>query len=269
MLFMKFRTVAAALLAAGLVVIGAGVFARQHQEGKAAPPAKAESPPEAKPNDPKEAESPSAGEIRDILREAAREASNAGDSNGKSNVLREIALAQAKSGNVDDARSSYQLAVQSAKNLKLDPARFPGDTTDQLLKLIAKSQVKSGFIKEAAETAKSIRTEETRLPIADSIATSLARTGDIDHALQLAESFSDEQLKITLITTIAVTQAKKAGPQAARPWIKNLGSPLIKSRALLGIAAGVAEREFEMSGFGGGLGPAGMPNGMGKSKGEK
>lgn len=243
MLFMKFRTIAVALLAAGVVVIGAGVFARQDERDKAAPQVKEESPAQAKADDPKEAKPAFTEEIRDILREAAREASNAIDSYGKSDVLREIALTQAKSGNREDARASYQLAVQSAKNVKPDPRNPEGGWSDITLQSIAISQVESGFFREAAETAKSIIHENTRLEIANKIATSLARAGDIEHALEMAESFSNEGYKTGLIVAIAATQAEEAGSRAPRPWVKDLGSPLVKSRALLGIAVGVGERE--------------------------
>lgn len=242
MLFMKFRTVAVITLAAGIVVIGAGVFARQDQEGdEAAPQAKEASPPETKPDDPKKAESPNAVEIRDILREAAREASNVSDIYGKCNTLREIALAQARSGNREDARATYRSAVQPLKGLAQSDLNFG---VAQLLELIAQSQQESGFIKEAIETVNEIQLDGNRMMALSKIATSLTRAGDTEAAFQIAETITMELLKAQLLEKIAAAQAQTAGSQAVRPRVEKASSPLAKSHLLLGIAKGVGNREL-------------------------
>lgn len=247
MLFMKFRTVAAALLAAGVVVIGAGVFARQHQEeGKAAPQAKAESPPEAKPNDPKEAKPTAAEEIRDLLREAALAAGGASDTEGKSTALLEIAQAQSYLGNSEDARATYQSAVRSlvASSVRMASVEF-----DALMSKIAQSQQGSGFNKEAIGTAKEIRDEQMRLQAITNIAESSLRAEDFEAAFQAAETFSNDDKKTRLLERIAAVQANAAGPQAVRPWVEKASSPLAKSRLLLGIANGVRQRELKKEGI--------------------
>ncbi len=246
MLFMKLRTVAVISLAAGIVVLGAGVFARQDQEGgKAAPPTKEDSPPEAKSDDSKKAESPGAVEIREILREAAREASNVSDTYGKCNILRQIALAQARSGNREDARATYRSAVQCLKGITEPNPNF--SITNQL-ELIAHSQQESGFIKEAIETVKEILEGGNRMMALERIATSLTEAGDIEAAFQVAETITIEQLKAQLLEKIAAAQANADGSGVVRPRVEKTSSPLAKSHLLLGIAKGVGERESRREG---------------------
>ena len=248
MLFMKFRTVAVISLAAGVVVIGAGVFGRQDQEGrKTAPQAKEESPPEAKPNEPKKAEPPTAVEIRDILREAAHHASGVDHSSGRAHILRKIAEAQARSGNREDARPTYQSAYQAAMSTTNS---FGFNEFSDLLATIAESQWESGFSKEAIETAQHITDESRRLQILIPIAISLGQAADIETAVRTAETYFDQKWnsnqyhwKTEYLAKIAAAQTETAGPRAARPWVGMMRKPLAKSMVLLGIAQGIAARE--------------------------
>jgi len=217
-------------------------------------------------------------EVLKAIREAAKVAEAISLPGKKTATFIAIAEAYAKAGDRESARAAYQTAlrvVEEAKQRKeiiLEPTnndsaqfqlnenlRLRGDSRAPYgahISGIAESQVVNGFIQDAVETVKK-HPDKYRPIFLYEFAKAAAYDGDIPTALRLAEAakvvegdisgaYGPPVGKGALLMEIAHIQAKDF-PKSDRSWIDKLTDPAVKSRVLLGVAAGLSGQPYTPS----------------------
>ncbi len=187
----------------------------------------------------------------------------------KAAILKDIAVAQAKAGNVAGAlktagRIPDVTAAPDQPRLKLSA-----------MEGIAVAQVKAGDTQGAFQTAAIIQNNSEKALILRGITEAQARVGDLRGALQTADSIQDDLRKADALTGIAMAQLKSGdlrgsllttliiqrGPRSALilrsvakgyarsgavqddfVWFIDQCPPLLRSSALLGWAEGILEQ---------------------------
>lgn len=212
-----------------------------------------------------------AGDIKGALKTAATIQSNIYKASAfyKASALMEIAVAQVKAGDQDEAAATFQEALRIAATIQDNRRK-----TDALQR-IAVAQAKVGDVKGSLETAAMIRIDSSKASTLQEIAVSRVKAGDVKGAFQIAAIIQDESYKANALHDIAIAQAEagdvrsalqtagaiqnsstkgyalrriaaaqaKAGDvKEALSWSANLESPLHKSHALLGVAEGILTR---------------------------
>jgi hypothetical protein len=194
------------------------------------------------------------------IREAAKAAEMIPAPVTKISTLVSIAEAYAKAGDRDSAKTSYRAALRVNEELTPPKKEEFGDGEggsdgrisrgDGLLGWIAESQARNNFIGDAVETVRKIRAQQPKNRFLAEIAKAFARSGKIPEALRLAEDVKDpgkgELVKRSLLVEIAHIQAMDL-PKTDRRWIDELPDPAVKSRVLLGVAAGLSGQDYQPS----------------------
>jgi RNA polymerase sigma factor (sigma-70 family) len=219
MFFTKLKTLAAVVLAAGTVVIGAGVIAGQEaNEKKAAPPTEVKSAPDAVPE--KAVSQAAETDLRQILREAARVAITAEDDFSKAQTLRDIAKEQLAAGDREAARVNFQTAAQTVRGLTGAKSTIAvgrsmfSEASGRAFPLaeIAIAQADAGFGADAIETVQGIPVQQTgergdavnRNQVMALISTALANAGDYENALKAAASINERSGQSRQLSDIAM-----------------------------------------------------------------
>jgi RNA polymerase sigma factor (sigma-70 family) len=209
-------------------------------------------------------------DVLKTIREAARIAETIPGPAAKITLLVSIAQAYVKAGDRDSARAAYQTSLrvlEDAKKQKAEELRSGGDGTlaasvfdgyENHLSRIAESQATHDFIEDAAETIKKLKPgyRVSRDQDLAEFSKALAQDGKIQAALKLAEDpdfkglgfpFQAETPPNTfLLVEIAHIQAMDF-PKSDRKWIDELTDPAVKSRVLLGVAAGLSGQAYQPS----------------------
>jgi len=154
------------------------------------------------------AEGPDLAEIRKVFQQAITMASAIQEQNAKDKVLAEIAEAQAKAGDVNEA-------LKTLAAIPENPGRF--SPKDRARFSIALAQTKAGDLEGALQTGKSCEqdfpdspsTQQNKSALKE-MAAVLARKGDFKGALNTATFIKNRLNKIGALTQIAVAQAKAA-----------------------------------------------------------
>jgi RNA polymerase sigma factor (sigma-70 family) len=256
----------------GLTTTGVGVLAVRGQGAGEKPkdetamkePAKAPKPQEfrVKIIDPGPGGIPNP-EVLKTIREAARAAETIPGPGVKSIALILVAEAYATAEDLDSARSTYheslrivEEGIQGKENVVEsggEPVFLdqPGLPYFRYILRIAESQAKHNFIEDAAETIKKMNPKFglMRNEMLTELAKALAQDGKIQAALRLAnniESPMGMHTKDSLLVEIALIQAMEF-PKTDRKWIDELTDPAVKSRVLLGVAAGLSGQGYKPS----------------------
>ncbi|HET6572977.1 MAG TPA: sigma-70 family RNA polymerase sigma factor [Fimbriiglobus sp.] len=147
----------------------------------------------------------------------------------QAHVLQFVALAQARKGRKDEAKTTFARAIE----LATAKPGSPGVTLNN----IATAQALAGDFEGAAKTA-----EKTGVHAWVNLAYFRAKTGDYDGARNLVVRQRDKigrwwHAKVWQF--VAKTQAKAGKTDDVRAWIKEEGDSLLKAHALVGLAEGL------------------------------
>src|SRR4029079_8233487 len=105
---------------------------------------------------------------------------------------------------------------------------------------LAEGQARAGDIDASRETLRGAGVVDT-WPTAE-VAAIQARSGDYRAARETADRIEDLRPRAAAFATIAHLQAEAGHGTDAMRWADELNNPVIRSRALLGLAQGLAAR---------------------------
>ena len=147
----------------------------------------------------------------------------------RARALRGIADAQVRAGRRPEALATYRKALEA------NPER---DAVE--LERIAEGQARAGDVEAGQATLRlgSVR-EHLDLP---EFAMVQAQAGDFRAARETADRIEDERWRAATFAGIASTQAEAGHGADALRWADELNNPVIRSRALMGLAQGLAAR---------------------------
>ena len=186
---------------------------------------------------------------REFIEAARREIEPTLPDTLKADALADIAVAQARAGDVAEARQNIERVRQMAMTF---PVGFPkGDA----LRTVASVQAKAGDVAEARQTAEGITDPISKAYALEDIALVQARAGHMDEArqsveqaLQTAKGHLNEIFKASVLAKLAVAQTW-AGDTAgagrtfaeARQMVADSTEPFLKAHALVDIAVAQAQ----------------------------
>lgn len=147
----------------------------------------------------------------------------------RARALRGIADAMTKAGRRAEALATYRKAIEA--NQERDAVE---------LARIAEGQARAGDLDASRETLRGAGVADT-WPTAEAAAIQ-AQSGEYRAAREMADRIEDLRSRSTAFATIAHLQAEAGHGTEALRWVDELNSPVIRARALMGLAHGLASR---------------------------
>lgn len=161
-----------------------------------------------------------------LIQQALRAVESIKQEEKKSSALRNIAMAQARIGDVEGAYRSESLILDK----KYSTQSFP---------YIAESQIKSGDLQNALKTVEMIgKTDPLRKEsLLANIATALAKEGDLEKASQILNRIG-HPFKLTVLRSLGRAKIKAGEGEGALVWANSFKS-IERAYALLGVVDGI------------------------------
>jgi hypothetical protein len=153
----------------------------------------------------------------------------------QSGVFRELAIAQAKLGEIQAAlKTAAQITNESVGGIPLQE--------------IIEAQITAGDLKGALELAnrRGDEYQQGKAPLLIDIAVAQAKSGDFSGAVRTIDTVqysTTTKSKFTAMRAIAEAWVKSGEPEAALNWANTRTSPLQKAYALLGVAEGMLSQK--------------------------
>ncbi len=167
--------------------------------------------------------------------------------NDRAEVLRHIAVTQARAGNVGQAEKTFAKALQAAKARTDEYLPY---TNAQALGDIATARAETGNVDKALDLAKSIELTSVRAELLGVIALAQAEVGNAEQAdktlaaaLNTAKAIKKPATRCSALGAIAGLLAKARDIDKALDTAKSIELADWRVRALVGIAAAILERD--------------------------